>query len=755
MRKSLSVLLVAAMLIGTLCVSVSAVPANVPSIVKTVYPTDDVVVAEAILTEAPYNADNSGAEDCTAVLQRAIDDLSRAGGGTVFLPVGSYRLTGGIDIKPFVTVRGDWADPDKYGKPGTLIIADVPSVDDVNPALFTVGGSSGAVGLAVYYPRQSLGNVLPYPYTFYVNGSGSSYMLQSIVNCTLINSYRGIGACAEFENGVYQCHEMLTVENVKGTCLSVGISTYNSADVDTYESVYFGGKYWASAGAGFNAPSLEALNAYTRQNATGMRIADLEWPEFADIHLDSFRYGLSFVEGPRISFAGTFYDLFVTDCDYGIYAPKGTIQGRGKQWGIAVARGVVEGSKIAIYDPGDDRGLYNALEISGKVVGENIHVDNDVLEDYDLDYDESYVKPSPNLAVVTADKTGRADASAAVQSALDSLTGGGVCYLPAGVYRFDAPVSVPAGVELRGATSVATRDQSGLSAGTLILSYFGYDDASLPALITLKGKNAGMNGIRVLYPYNNPTLTADSGNYRVTSPAVRGAADGVYVVNSCFMLASVCVEMNGCDDFFIKKVVGCSMESMFSVKNCSGGTITGSLQNGNSIPRNAFAATGIPELQNWLTEDKLFAYYFIPISREGCEFIRLAGSEDILIWNTFIYGGRCYLKASASSATVINTASDGSSKNAYQIDAANGGEVNVINFMHSSFDGKASYRSYSVDGSTALRICNRLTVDIMYHEYTEELNTSNNLFFSFTELRQLMIQLYTRIGILITMLDQN
>ena len=48
------------------------------------------------------------------------------------------------------------------------------------------------VGLTIYYPGQDIDDVKPYPYTFYVDGLGDRFMLQTIQNCTVINGYKGI-----------------------------------------------------------------------------------------------------------------------------------------------------------------------------------------------------------------------------------------------------------------------------------------------------------------------------------------------------------------------------------------------------------------------------------------------------------------------------------------------------------------------------------------------------------------------------------
>lgn len=44
------------------------------------------------ITQPPFNADNSGNGDVTLIIQKALDDLGKAGGGVVYLPPGTYRI---------------------------------------------------------------------------------------------------------------------------------------------------------------------------------------------------------------------------------------------------------------------------------------------------------------------------------------------------------------------------------------------------------------------------------------------------------------------------------------------------------------------------------------------------------------------------------------------------------------------------------------------------------------------------------------
>ncbi len=759
MKKILSLFLSVIIIAGSFSVLSFATERNLPRIIETVYPTDDTVIADIVLTEEPYFADNTGVKDCSDILQRAVNDCSNNGGGTVFLPVGKYRITKSVNILPFVTVHGDWQDPDKGNNYGTVIVADVKSEDKMTPALFNVGGSAGAVGLTVWYPDQSLNDVKPYPYTFYVDGMGANYMLQTIKNCTLINSYRGIGACSESAmKGISIAHEMLNIENVKGTCLFEGLNSFNSADVDTAKTFYISPKYWSKAGKDYNAPDLNNLKTYTKENTVGFLLGDLEWPEYADIKIENCKYGIKFEKGPRISFAGTFYDLSVKDCQYGFYAEKGTIQdNRDKQWGIGIFNGVIEGSKIAYYDKGKNVSMLTNVEINGKIIGRNIHRAKAGVNKL-IDYKRTHVKPENKLYVVDADKTGLTDVSANVQKKLDEASKtGGIVYLRGGVYRFDNPVTVPAGVELRGASSVPNRCESGNSNGTLILSYYGYLDENVHAkpLITLGGDNSGISGIRINFVKNNPK--DDSGVYKKTSSAVYASGEGNYAQNCFVILASKGFEFEGCKKGLIKKNVGCCYENMFCITDSRDIYIEGNLQNANSLPRNGYGNINVPELKNWITEDKLFTNVFIPITRIHSDYIVMKNSKDITVFNTFIYGGRRYLRSENSSAYIANTGCDGNSKE-YGFLNQDGGKITVVNFMRSTSDGKGGWNSFEVTGNGKLKIYNRISVDLNYNEFNQFVNvdydeiTANDFA---TFIMQKLIFVYIGFGKIITKIVQK
>ncbi|MBL6975329.1 MAG: hypothetical protein ISR64_06305 [Deltaproteobacteria bacterium] len=66
------------------------------------------LVVEDVLA---YEADPTGATDSTAAIQAAIDAVASAGGGSVYIPPGFYRVDGQLVVKSsFTVIRGDGAD---------------------------------------------------------------------------------------------------------------------------------------------------------------------------------------------------------------------------------------------------------------------------------------------------------------------------------------------------------------------------------------------------------------------------------------------------------------------------------------------------------------------------------------------------------------------------------------------------------------------------------------------------------------------
>lgn len=639
-----------------------------PQLVETKYETDDVVIADFIPTKMGYALDPTGKTDSTEGLQKALDDCYKLGGGTVYLPAGNYAISDNIYIPPYVTLRGDWQDPDQGKEYGTIISVWMESDDCISEGIFQMGGSSGAVGLTVYYPLQTLDLVRPYPWTFYVRGVESESMLYTIKNVTVINGYRGIGTNRKFP------HECLIVENVKGTFLNCGMELNYSTDFSLVQGYTVNNKYWAEASADcMNAEPLSRIDAFTKQYTTGLQASDEDWTLFSDISIDGCAIGVHTVNGARmmqtVSYSGGFHELTVTDCVKGV-----VFDSLDPHWGTVIANSTIEG------------GLYNNtkhvvkmanVQVIGEVYvkegGKNVVEETD-LSQYVADYDRTYRKPKANVKVLNITAGYAGDAAAEVQAALDEVgqAGGGVVYIPSGMYHFRSPIKVPAGVELRGSSPVAVRDARE-DGGTVFLCYYGDDaehGAEDQAFITLDGDYAGLSGIRVWYPENSP-LSEDIN----TTYAVRGTGTGVYVVHCDLVAAAYGVDFRNCDEHYVAENNTCIYYNTYYLGG-KNGMLTKCIQNPSMLTR-----THNPFLVDWSLMSNSSTVLTEEILRPNTRYVIFENAENQQMCLTMCYGPKRFITNINSVNTLLcNIGSDAILPSEYQI-SVDGGNVVGINVL--------------------------------------------------------------------------
>ncbi len=652
-------------------------------IVDTKYTTEDVVIADIIVQAPDYDVDPTGEKDSSEAIDKALKDCAKLGGGTVFLPAGKYRVTKSITIPAFVTLRGDWQDPDYGDEYGTIILATPKNSYSEVTGLFLLGGSCGVIGLTVYYPEQkSLTNVVPYSYTFYETGwnAGNGHMLATVKNCTIINGYYGVGATTDSSTG----HEQLTISNLKGTFLETGINIGYSSDVGTCTNITISPRYWAkfAKAMGYTAPTEKEIAAYTRANTTAMKFSDVEWTQFTHVTVSDCKYGIHIVPAKRIQFAGAFYDTVVRNCDIAFLADN-----MDNRWGSVISGCYFEGSQYGMVNNSGAVIKLAGTTVIGGLVGD-ILVDTDDVSAYPIDTGKSYVKPASNLYVVNADKKGTSDISVALQAVLDAAAQtGGVVYLPAGNYRLDKPVNVPAGVELRGSSSVATREQAGRNGGTRLLTKYGVGmGEDERALITLAA-GAGVNGLHICYDTNGSSI-------RETAYAIRGTGKDVYVVNTCIVSAGRGVDFSDCNNHFIKKLTSfCFINDIRA--GGTDGTICEFLHNATVRMRIGFTTT--------YDEDPNYkdANY---VARDTNTTIELIGAKNERVWSVFSYGVAHMMKATNSTGTlVVNMGTDNIGDNTAQM-VVFGGDYTGLNMMR--------YNGHSIDieNGAKVKLYSRLAI---------------------------------------------
>lgn len=224
-----------------------------------------------------FGADNTGKNDSTAAIQKAIDSVKGAG-GIVFLPAGFYRVEGTLSIPAGVTLRGEWQNPDEGGLgKGTILMAYSGSGDENADAFMSMVSGSCIRDLSVWYPEQSADMPVAYPFT--IEGSGHT----SVYNITLYNSYNG------FKNN--SCSSML-IRGLYGTVLHYGVWGAYAYDVPRTERISFDTSYWAESGLE-GSPSglvLSSLNSYCENNTYGILSGEQDWGYWYDIYVNHARY---------------------------------------------------------------------------------------------------------------------------------------------------------------------------------------------------------------------------------------------------------------------------------------------------------------------------------------------------------------------------------------------------------------------------------------------------------------------------------
>jgi len=491
----------------------------------------DTFVASAVVTAAPYNADSTGVTDATGAIQKAINAVGALNGGVVYLPAGKYRLNGSLGLPYGVTLAGA-----NNGNAETLLLAYYgQGHPDTAPLINSWGGETGIIGLSFFYPAQN--PAAPVPYAATIGG----VFIATVDHVTLYNSYHGI---------VPMYFNAICISNVKGTVLSAGIMGNMSSEFSWMHDVTFSPNIWINAAAALTGSAMPpgdqaALTAYVAANCTGLEFERID--------------------------------------------------------GIAIMRYSAEGSKIPVRlrpNPQYDNGAngFGAVvcgwptarkEVSWDPWYYGMHYVNldQVPEASGSTYAFAATPMPPKLdagsffnvtcAPYNAAGDGVVDDTAAIANALsDAAThGGGTVYLPQGKYKLTSPLTIPTGVELRGAMGTGKIRES-LECCTLYAccGQGAANPTTDTALITLAA-GSGVRGFSIAYPqqaYDVSQLV----NYPY---AIRGAGANVWVVdmmivNACYGIDLATVQ---CDNHLVRGLWGTAYYKGLAV---GGGSVNGVLE---------------------------------------------------------------------------------------------------------------------------------------------------------------------------------
>jgi hypothetical protein len=230
-------------------------------------------VGATIVNPRLYGAKGDGEHDDTAALQAALED-ARTKGPICLLSPGQYRLNGSLVIPAGVTLSGaSGGVPHSEQTNNTVLLAYGGQGQADGEPLLTLKPNAVVRNLVIHYPKQTLPEVVPYPWSIRIDGE-----LCQIVDLTLTNPYQAIDAGSKW-------NELHLIRNVFACPLKVGVYIDQCTDIGRVENVHFNPNFWTRM-------ALEPRYPFLEKNLVGFKIGKTDWEFISN----------SFVIFPRIGF---------------------------------------------------------------------------------------------------------------------------------------------------------------------------------------------------------------------------------------------------------------------------------------------------------------------------------------------------------------------------------------------------------------------------------------------------------------------
>lgn len=292
----------------------------------------------AIVNVVQFGAKGDAQTDDYEAFAAALNIAHTLGGGTVYVPAGTYYISKPLQIPPSVTLRGAYDSPEK-NKPGTgtLIITDYAETGLEGTPFIRVYNGSAVKNLSFYYINQSFSNPKDYAPTIGIaekyRGAfpdpGAGFV--TIENIMFYNS--SIAYC-----GALMVNGGMTMRNIWGTPLKYGMIVDQSGEFSFMATVDFDPKYYAECGL-YGAPKTEAekkqLRDYVRNVAVGYYVGRHDMMSITNVKATGYYKGIEI--GKPIGTTGTWRqhdggaliaDVKMIDCFYGVYVNEVIITGR-------------------------------------------------------------------------------------------------------------------------------------------------------------------------------------------------------------------------------------------------------------------------------------------------------------------------------------------------------------------------------------------------------------------------------------------
>ncbi len=336
----------------------------------------------------------------------------------------------------------------------------------------------------------------------------------------------------------------------------------------------------------------------------------------------------------------------------------------------ANARAILTGNRYA------DEGLVQNNSLYGMIV-DNTPVNAPVLPEFN-DTLPGIQKPGNHVMInaaespYNAENDGVTDNTDAIQDALDEAgaNGGGVVFLPPGKYKVLGTLTIPSGVELKGAVDISTAP---MGPGTVLEVYSGKNNESGTPFIRLSS-GSGLRGVVIDYPEQMGDLAP---NFLPYPYSIQVTGQDVYIVNVGLRAAYNGIDLftYQCNNHFIDYLSGQVLRTGIRVGNNSAG---GKIWNVQFNPI-GFAFGFESKWGNWSNApspdnvERIYGYVY-----DNLNFMILDECTNQSLYNNFHFGSQVGLILNGASGISMGTAIDGS-RRAVVIESVGDSRFDFIN----------------------------------------------------------------------------
>lgn len=217
--------------------------------------------------------------DSTAAFQKALDAAEAAGGGTVFVPGGVYRIEGSLSVAAGVELRGTFESA-HYGNSTTLgsqLYVYGGKGEENGTPLITLAENAGVKGFSIFYPEQGYTDADPehlvYAYPPTIRANANTW----IQNMSIVCTYTAIDAITN------QC-DNIVITDVTGAAMYATLMMGHGTNGGHVQNLHFNYSGWTHQGAYANKPNGDEASAlfndYTTSKVNGLILGDCQNVQF-------------------------------------------------------------------------------------------------------------------------------------------------------------------------------------------------------------------------------------------------------------------------------------------------------------------------------------------------------------------------------------------------------------------------------------------------------------------------------------------